>query len=105
MKKTVFTILFVFLCVSCLLIACDKKESMDQTDASALAGGKSLSASDLVSLEDKASYGMGYDMGKKFKELGFDISADIFSKGLFSADFLIVRFDVNVPLPMGFYFS
>jgi len=82
MKRTVFTILFVFLCASCLLVACDKKESMNQTDASAPAGGKSLSASDLVSLEDKASYGMGYDMGKKFKELGFDISADIFSKGL-----------------------
>lgn len=82
MNRIVFIILFVFLAATLLLTACDKQESMVQTDTPSPSSAVKISASDLVSLEDKASYGMGYDMGKKFKELGFHISADIFSTGL-----------------------
>lgn len=72
MKKT----LIVLLLVCFMAAACQQKQA---TDSSA---SKEITKESLATMEDKASYGMGYDMGKKFNQLGFEIDATLFSKGL-----------------------
>ncbi len=73
MKK----LLIILLLVSFTLMACEKKQATTTQSTP-----KSITLESLATMEDKASYGMGYDMGKKFNQLGFDINSDIFSKGL-----------------------
>ncbi len=75
MKNTLIALLLVCF----MAIACQQKQA---TDSSA---PKEITKESLVTMEDKASYGMGYDMGKKFSQLGFEINADLFSKGLSDA--------------------
>ncbi len=72
MKK----LLIILLLASFTIMACEQKQTTTQSTP------KSVTKESLATMEDKASYGMGYDMGKKFTQLGFDINSDIFSKGL-----------------------
>jgi FKBP-type peptidyl-prolyl cis-trans isomerase FklB len=56
------------------ITACGKTDSSTEK--------KEITGEDLISQSDKASYGMGFDMGKRFHQIGLEINADVYFKGL-----------------------
>ena len=70
MKK----IIALFLIGIFTLTACGKLDSTTET--------KDITKEDLVSQTDKASYGMGFDMGKRFNQIELEINTDAYIKGL-----------------------
>ncbi len=63
-----------------MIFACDQKQAANQPSTEVKA---KITKTDIKSLKDKASYGMGYNMGKQFIQLGFDdIDPALFSKGI-----------------------
>ncbi|MBN1848090.1 MAG: FKBP-type peptidyl-prolyl cis-trans isomerase [Deltaproteobacteria bacterium] len=65
---------FILLLIGVLAItACGKSDSTTR---------KEITREDLLSQTDKASYGMGFDMGKRFHEIGLEINTDVYFKGL-----------------------
>ncbi len=72
-------ILIIVICIWFVIVACDQKRTANQPSTEVKA---KITKTDIKSLEDKASYGMGYNMGKRFIQLGFDIDPELFSQGI-----------------------
>jgi FKBP-type peptidyl-prolyl cis-trans isomerase FklB len=68
-KMSVFMLIIPF-----ALANCGKLDSSKEK--------KPMTKEDLVSQSDKASYGMGFDMGKRFRQIGIEINTDIYTQGL-----------------------